>query len=365
MKIASHEIVLVDNPLERPFMSGGTIPSSSLRHVILKLRTDDGIEGLGWAFSHSHRMLPALISALDDIATHIEGADPLMREAIAADIDTVTKWTGGGISHWVQATINIALWDIAGKAAGQPVWKLLGGHAADSVPTYASGWMWRDYDLDELSETAGELKERGFTAMKFRCGAEANAAAEGERARVVRQAVGDDVQLMVDINEGWDIPRTIAGARQFEAYDVFWLEDPIDHRDLQGYNQLVNLLDINITQGEYYYGWQPFLPLVNAGAADIIMIDAHHAGGIDAWMKAAAICEAAYRPVATHLAPEIAVHLGAASPAVMTVEYMNWSFGIFNEPMELDDAGRLKVPQTPGLGVSLNEEAIKRGAVTD
>ena len=86
MKIESHEIIVVDNPLERPFMSGGVIPSSALRHVVLKLRTDDGIEGLGWAFSHSHRMLPALISAVDDMATHIEGSDPLMREAIAADI---------------------------------------------------------------------------------------------------------------------------------------------------------------------------------------------------------------------------------------------------------------------------------------
>ena len=365
MKIKSHEIIVVDNPLERPFMSGGKIPSAALRHVILKLRTDDGIEGLGWAFSHSHRMLPALISAIDDIATYIEGSDPLMREAISNDIAKVIKWTGGGLSHWVQATINIALWDIAGKALGQPVWKLLGGHSADTIPTYASGWMWRDYSLDELSETAGQLKERGFTAMKFRCGSESSAAAEGERARVVRQAVGDDIQIMVDINEGWDIPRTMEAARHFESYNVFWLEDPIDHRDLQGYRQLVNSLDISITQGEYYYGYEPFLSLVNAGAADIMMIDTHHAGGIDAWMRAAAICEAAHRPVATHLAPEIAVHLGAAAPGVMTVEYMNWSFGLFNEPMEIDAAGRLKVPQAPGLGVSLNEDALKRGVVTD
>ena len=125
------------------------------------------------------------------------------------------------------------------------------------------------------------------------------------------------------------------------------------------------MLDISITQGEYYYGYQSFLTLVNAGAADIVMIDTHHVGGIDGWMKAAAICNAAHRPIATHLSPEIAVHLGAAAPGVMMVEYMPWSFGLFNEPMEIDAAGRLKVPQTPGLGVSLNEDAIKRGAVTD
>ena len=364
MKITSHEILIVDNPLLRPFMSGGTVPSSALRHVILKLRTDDGIEGLGWSFSHSPVMIPALASAIDDAANHIRGQDPMLRDKIRKELHRVIRWSGPGVSDVVQATINFALWDIAGKSLTQPVWKLLGSHTAESVPTYASGALWRDYSLDELAETAGSLKEQGFTGMKFRCGAESSAQAESERARVVRDAVGDDIKIMVDINEGWDIPRTMAVARYFEAHDVFWLEDPIDHNDLDGYQQLVNALDIPITQGEYHYGAQPIYEVVKAGAADIVMIDAHHAGGIDPWMKAAAVCELGNKPVATHLSPEIAVHLGAATSNLLTVEYMTWSFGLFNESMDLDENGDLKLPQGPGLGVSLNEDTVKTSLVS-
>jgi L-alanine-DL-glutamate epimerase-like enolase superfamily enzyme len=176
--------------------------------------------------------------------------------------------------------------------------------------------------------------------------------------------VGDDVKIMVDINEGWDIPRTMAVARYFEAHDVFWLEDPIDHKDFDGYRQLVNALDIPITQGEYHYGPQPIYEVVKNGAADIVMIDAHHVGGIDPWMKAAAVCELGNKPVATHLSPEIAVHLGAATSNLLTVEYMTWSFGMFNESMDLDENGDLKLPQGPGLGVSLNEDTVKAGLVS-
>jgi L-alanine-DL-glutamate epimerase-like enolase superfamily enzyme len=91
-----------------------------MRHVVLKLRTDDGIEGLGWAYAHSHTMLPALGSAIDDVATMIQGMDPLMRNQIQNRINHATQWTGGGLNEWVSSVINFALYDIAGKALGQP-----------------------------------------------------------------------------------------------------------------------------------------------------------------------------------------------------------------------------------------------------
>jgi L-alanine-DL-glutamate epimerase-like enolase superfamily enzyme len=363
VKIVSHEIVVVDVPLERPFLSGTGFRSSALRHIVLKLRTDDGIEGLGWAFSHSHVLLPALRSAIDAIATMIEGEDPFMRDRIQRQIDHVTRWAGEGFGRWVSAVINFALYDIAGKALGQPVYRLLGGDRGESVPAYASGHLWRDYSLDELSEAAGMLKERGFRAMKFRCGLLEKASDEAERARVVREAVGDEFPIMVDINGGWDVPRTMEVARHFEKYGVYWLEDPIDHRDLAGYRQLVNALDITITHGEYEYSPEAFARMLEAGAVDLPMIDAHHVGGIDSWKKAAAICEGAMRSVVTHLSPEIAVHLGASTLNCLTVEYMPWSFGLFEESMEINSDGELIVPQAPGLGVTLNEEMVRRNAV--
>jgi L-alanine-DL-glutamate epimerase-like enolase superfamily enzyme len=364
MKIVSHEILIVDVPLKRPFLVEGLFSSSFVRHVVLKLRTESGIEGLGWSCSCSPRLVPALASGVGDIVEHVVlGRDPRLREAIHAAIEVATRWCGPGLQHYLQATVNFALWDIIGKAQGEPVWKLLGGHSSVSVPCYASSWLWRDYSLDELNQTAGELARRGFKAMKFRCGSEATAAAEGERALATRQGAGDDVRLMVDINEGWDVARTKEVARRFEAVDLYWLEDPIDHRDLQGYHQLTNLLDTNLCTGEYHYGVQPFYDLVREGAMDIAMIDAHHAGGIDGWMQAAHVCAAANKPVVTHLSPEIAVHLAAATPGCQSVEYMDWSSGLFNESLDINEEGELLVPQTPGLGVSLNQEALRAGRV--
>ena len=355
MKIASHEIVIVDLPLERPFM-GRTV----MRHAILKLRTDDGIDGLGWAMA-AGPMGAALVVAIDGIAELLHGEDPMMREQIDVMIDRVTGSSGPGMTHYVRAVVNIALWDITGKAAGQPIWKLLGGAEAETVETYASGWLWRDYSLDELTESAGELAGRGFTSMKFRCGAEARMADEAERARVVRAAVGDDVTIMVDINQGWDIPRTMVGARHFEAQNVYWLEDPIHRHDVDGYRHLVDALEINITHGENLWDWRLFMEVVKRDAVDIAMIDAHHVGGIDGFVKAAAVCDAAYRPVVTHLSPEIAVHLGASIPNCNLVEYMDWSFGLFEETIDINADGRMIVPQAPGFGVTLNQELVKRG----
>ncbi len=359
MKIASHDLVVVDLPIDPPFMD-----RTSIRHIVLKLRTDDGIEGLGWAFLPGP-MGRALARAIADIAALLHGDDPLLREQIDGKIRSLTDSAGPGMTHYVRAVVNIALWDITGKALGQPVWKLLGGHEATSVETYASGWLWRDYSLDALSETAGKLVARGFTSMKFRCGAEPRMADEAERARVVRDAAGDDVTIMVDINQGWDVQRSVEGGRHFEAQGVYWLEDPIDYRDIGGYVQLVNSLDIAITHGEYNYGFEPFGPIVDHRAADIVMIDAHHVGGIDAWKKAAHIAAGAHRPVVTHLSPEIAVHLSAAIPNTKTVEFMPFSFAMWQEPIDIDSDGRLPVPQAPGLGVALNDDIVNAHLVTE
>ena len=182
---------------------------------------------------------------------------------------------------------------------------------------------------------------------------------EAERARVMRNAVGDDITIMVDINQGWDIPRAMEGARHFEAQNVYWLEDPIDYRDVQGYSQLVNATDISITHGEYNYGFEPFGPIADHRAADIFMIDAHHVGGIDAWKRAADIATSVFRPFVTHLSPEIAVHLAAGINGVKTVEFMPWSFNLWEKPMDINAEGELIVPQEPGLGVTLNEDLVK------
>ena len=203
MKLTGFETQIVELPRD-----SGPMGASAL-FVTLKLRTGDGIEGIGYAGFTSALMMKALRETLDALTEQALGSDPMMIEAIGARL--LSMGGGGSPSGLVTravSAIDVALWDIRGKALGQPVYRLLGGFA-DRVPAYASGHLWRTYDLDMLAKTGPEIVESGFRAMKFRMGGEDTDAKEIERMRVMREAIGDDIDLMVDINQGWDINTTL------------------------------------------------------------------------------------------------------------------------------------------------------------
>jgi len=358
MIVESYEIVVVDVPLERRWMG-----FTDMRHVVLRLRGDGGAEGLGWAFAFDPKLIPALVSALDAIVGDVVGADARHINRINARVQRLVGYWGPGLTRYVQAVIDVALHDLAARAAGVSVAAFLGGGGVGAVPVYASQHLWRDWDLDALASGAAALVDEGWVAMKFRIGANRLAADEAERARVMRQSVGDDIAVMVDVNQGWDIARTKEVAPLLEPYRLAWLEDPIDYRDLAGYRRLVSEIAIPITHGEYHFDTEPFARIAADRAADVVMIDAHHVGGMQAWLEAASVCNLAHIPVATHLSPEIGVHLAAATANCQILEYMDWSVNLFNERLELDDSGRARVPQGPGLGVTLNEDLLARRVV--
>lgn len=353
MLINDHEVLVVDVPLDRAFMG-----LTEMRHVILRLRTDDGLDGLGWACAFDPTLVPALSVAVDAIAEKLHGLDPTHTLAVNSLVERLVSYWGPGLTRYVQAVVDIAAHDLAAKAASISVAALLGAGHVKSVPVYASQHLWRDYDLDALESGAGALVEAGWTAMKFRIGANRLAGDEAERARVVRQAVGPDIALMVDVNQGWNIARTKEVAPLIEPYGLAWLEDPIDHRDIEGYRRLVNEIGIPITHGEYHFDTEPFARIAASRAADVVMIDAHHVGGIVPWLDAAAICAGGCLPVATHLSPEIGVHLAAAAPNCQMLEYMDWSVNLFQERIELDADGWALVPERPGLGVTLDDDLV-------
>jgi L-alanine-DL-glutamate epimerase-like enolase superfamily enzyme len=259
------------------------------------------------------------------------------------------------------SAIDVALWDIRGKALGQPVYRLLGGYA-DRVPTYASGYLWRTFDLDMLAKTGPELVEQGFTAMKFRMGGEDSDAKEIERMRVMRLAIGDEIDLMVDINQGWDINTTMRIGRLMADFGLFWLEDPIQHQDYDGYARIADALDTPIATGEYHYGTVPFRHMVERRSLDIVMVDLLRVGGLTGFMKVAHMAEVFNLPVVSHLATEVLVHAVAAAPNGLTVEHMPWTFDMFTEEPKVEN-GQIVLSQSPGLGIEFDEEKLARYAV--
>jgi L-alanine-DL-glutamate epimerase-like enolase superfamily enzyme len=263
------------------------------------------------------------------------------------------------------AAIDIALWDIRGKALHQPLWKLLGG-AQERVATYASGSLRRTLTLDEVVTAAGRLKEKGFREAKMQLAlpGPTTPAKEVERAKAVRDALGPDIKLMCDINQRWRPEEAIDIGRRVEDSGVglFWLEDVTAHDDYAGIARVNAALATPICGGELVYGIVPFRHMIEARAVDYVMIDLIRVGGITQWMKVAGMAEAFNLPVVSHVIPEIHSHLVAAVPNGLTVEYMGWMLTLFEGTAALDN-GELVLSDRPGLGLSFNQDTIARFGV--
>jgi len=289
------------------------------------------------------------------------GEDPLDIEAVIGKLKAATASAGpGGIAMLALAAIDIALWDIKGKALNRTVSSLLGGFRK-RVPTYASGALMRGFPLAHVEKAAAALVKKGFRQMKTQLAlpGDTNPEKEIERIRTVRNAIGYEIDLMCDINQRWDVRQAISIGKRVDEYRLFWLEDVTAHDDYAGLARVAAALDTPVAGGEYVYGIVPFRHMLEARSVDIVMVDLLRAGGISQWVKIAGMAEAFNLPIVNHLAPEISVHLVAAVPNGLTVEYMPWSARLFEEvPQPVK--GELAVPDQPGLGLKFDREALKR-----
>jgi L-alanine-DL-glutamate epimerase-like enolase superfamily enzyme len=358
MKITHASTVLVALPIDEPLADGPTTPGSK-NFIALKLGTDQGIEGLGFTF-FGGALDSALFAAVESFAALTIGEDPRRIEFIIGKLRTAAAPSGpGGIMTLALSAIDIALWDIKGKVHNQPVWALAGGHR-NRINTYASGALMRHFPLAHLEKAAVKLKERGFKQMKTQLAlpGDTNPVKEVEHIRVIREAVGYEIDLMCDINQRWDVRQAISIGKQVDPYRLFWLEDVTTADDYDGIARVADALDTPIAGGEYLYGIAPFRQMLEARSVDIVMIDVLRAGGITQWLKIAGMAEAFNLPVVSHLAPEIHVHLVSAIPNGLTVEYMPWSSRLWRDVPQPKD-GQLTVPQRPGFGLEFDPKVVK------
>ena len=365
MKITGFQSRLLHTPADDPL--GNSLPDTGAQRafVTLELTTDEGIGGVGLTFIpglSASPLAPALRLSVDALAAMTIGHDPMQIEALVERLKEQASGAGpGGLLALALAAVDLALWDIKGKALNQSVSSLLGGYR-QRVPTYASGALMRPVNVERLAEIGPMLAEKGFRQMKTQMGAEPTAAREVARIRTLRNAVGDDIDLMCDINQLWGVNQAITIGRQVEEYHLYWLEDVVAHDDYQGLAKVADALDTPIAAGEYVYGVNPFRQLIEHRSVDLVMIDLLRVGGVTPWRKAAALAEAFNLPVVSHLAPEIHIQLMAAIPNGLTVEFMPWSLRLWEETPNFAD-GCLEVPPKPGLGLAFDQDALRRYAV--
>jgi L-alanine-DL-glutamate epimerase-like enolase superfamily enzyme len=358
MKITHVTSRVLRTPADNPLVVGLPAPTDTREFVTLELGTDQGAVGLGLTF-FGGALTPALKVAVDELARLTVGEDPTQVEAITAKLRRAAGSSGpGGIFTLALSAVDIACWDLKGKAMNQSVCALLGG-LRDRVATYASGALMRPHPTDYLAKAGPRLRDMGFRQMKMQCGSEPTVAASVERVRVMRESIGPDIDLMCDINQLWSVNQAIEIGRRIEPYHLFWLEDPTTHDDYPGMARIADALTTPIAAGEYHYGIVPFRHLLEHRSIDIVMIDLLRAGGITQWMKIAGMAEAFNLPVVSHLVPEIHVHLVAAIPNGLTVEYMPWTLNLYEQTPPIE-GGQLVVPKKPGLGLAFDQAAMKR-----
>jgi len=356
MKIKSLQTQIVQLPVDESLADG---PPSGRAHnmfVTVRIETVDGIEGVGATF-FGGVLSATLKQAIDQLGAMIVGEDPLRIEVLTQKLRTAGASAGpGGILTLAISGIDMALWDIKGKYLGQSLGTMLGG-VRERVPTYASGALVRNYSTDVILKSAQRLVERGFTQMKTQMAlpGEVTPAQEAERARLTREAVGPDIDLMCDINQRWSVNQAIDVGRRTADVHFYWLEDVTAHDDFTGLARVADALATPLASGECLYGITPFRHTIELHAADIIMIDLLRVGGISNWTKVAAMAEAFNLPVVSHLLPELHVHLVSAVPNGLTVEYMPWSFRLWQE-VPAPVKGELVVPTKPGLGLEFSRE---------
>jgi L-alanine-DL-glutamate epimerase-like enolase superfamily enzyme len=355
MRITGVRTRVVRLPIEPPVVNRSGV-FDTMWNVLVDVDTDEGITGSTYLWGYSPAGARALREILVELGEAAVGEDPFFATRLwRRSLVQIQQWGRRGLAVIAMSGIDTAVWDIVGKATNQPLAHLLGANA-DRVRVYASEGLWMTDDPLALGREGEALVRRGFRAVKMRLG-RPSMADDLAAVQAVRDAIGPDVGLMIDVNQGWDVTYAIKIGRRLEAFDLVWLEEPTQHDDLEGHARIAAALDTPIASGEKLYTPRGFREAIEARAFDIAMPDLERIGGVTGWMRTVALAEASNLPVCSHLFPEASVHLMAAAPTGTYLEHVPWAEVLFREPLEIVD-GMALVPDRPGLGFTWDEPSV-------
>lgn len=339
--------------MHRPMRSA--IHSTTHTHNALVEVSADGVTGQGAALTLAAGQAQAVCRVLEDFAGLLQGTDPRDIRALTGRLRQRVSLTGqSGISMLALSAIDTALWDLHARAADLPLYRMLGGSPAE-LPVYAQpGWL--SLSDEELVAEALAVQEQGFGHYKMRVGSP-DWRHDVERVRRVREALDPATQLMVDANQGWTRIEALTAARALDELGLFWLEEPVDVDDVAGMARIAAAVRTPVAAGESVFGTGGMRPLIEQDAAAVLMPDLQHCGGPTGFLLTAAQAQLAGLPISNHLFTEVSVHLLAACPNALVVEYMpGWWDDLFHRPPDIRN-GRLRPSDEPGIGVRFRDDA--------
>ena len=384
MKITAVRAMTLSYRVDPPYASAVGMQSARAG-LIVEIETDSGIVGIGEAGVGG-----GVTSAVIDkqLAPLLIGEDPLLIERLWQMMFHRTRQFGRrGVVMQALSGIDIALWDIAGKVAQLPLYKVLGA-CRDRVEVYASGGFYQEgKSVEDLAREAEGYRARGFKGMKMKIGrnpstqthlrqwtgnaafCEVEPSEDLARVAAVRSALGSKAKLMVDVNCAWSPSMAIEMGRAMEPYDLYWIEEPVATDDIDGSARVADALATPIAGYETEMGLYGFRELIDRRAVDIVQTDLAWSGGFSECRRIAAYAHAHHLMVAPHaFAGAVlllaSLHFAASIPNALVLEWDQNPNGIrdelLREPLRLESDGTLKLPERPGLGIELDRAAVDR-----
>jgi mandelate racemase len=325
--------------------------------LLIDISTQQGITGRGYLAPYLPSATDAVRAALAHLGAGLRGR-PV---SPGAAVEQARGWLGlagyQGLALAAVAGLDIALWDALAKAAGLPLAALLGGTLAP-VPAYNSNGLGLIPPASAGDEALELLAEGGFTALKIRVG-RAAAADDLAAVRAVRAAVGDEVALVADYNQGLNLSEALQRCRVLDGEGLTWIEEPLRYDDLDGHARLARDIATPVMLGENFYGPRAMHDAIRSRACDLVMPDLMRIGGVSGWLQAAALADVTGIPMSSHLYPEVSGHLLRVTPTRQWLEWQDWAHPVLARPFEVR-AGHLHLPDVPGNGLDWDESAITR-----
>jgi L-alanine-DL-glutamate epimerase-like enolase superfamily enzyme len=328
--------------------------------LVLDVETSGGIVGMGYLLLFRPTMRTITACLEETVIPRVIGKDASAVEAIWQDLWRSSVTYGrGGIATMAMSLLDIALWDALGKRAKLPLHRLW-GHYRAQLPAYGSG-CFRGSGGDGMIAKALHYKERGYKAIKMQVAHSDDLHTDLRNVRRMREAVGPDIAIMIDVNMGWTADVAIQMGRKFQDYDVYWLEEPVDPDDFSGYLRIAQALDLRIVGGETHFTRFDLKPFFENPRLPILQPDPMR-GGLTDLRKIAAIADTWGMTLAPHLFPELNVQLLASIPNGLWIEDMGLADDLWVDPVPVVN-GMITAPERPGHGLAFKSEILRDCAV--